>query len=84
MSEIRANKIPIVDVEDEEEVPPESGTDGKDKDNKEEAEKEKQDEPEKNTAEEKKTEEADGKSDPKVRAHFWGAGCDLNTQGCFN
>uniref|UniRef100_A0A674P231 Hypoxia up-regulated protein 1 n=1 Tax=Takifugu rubripes TaxID=31033 RepID=A0A674P231_TAKRU len=38
----------IGDVEDEEEVPPESGTESQDKDNKEEAEKEKQEESEKN------------------------------------
>ncbi|TNM84621.1 hypothetical protein fugu_008799 [Takifugu bimaculatus] len=49
-------------VQDEEEVPPESGTESQDKDNKEEAEKEKQEESEKNAAEEKtqKTEEEAG------------------------
>lgn len=57
-------------VKDEEEVPPESATEGKDKDNKEEAEKEKQDESEKNETEEKnqKAEETSSKTDPKARA----------------
>lgn len=63
----------IVDVEDEEEVPPESGTEGKDKGNKEEADKGEQEESEKNAAEEKpqkteEEEEAGGKPDAKVRA----------------
>lgn len=63
--------ILIVAVEDEEEVPPESGTEGKDtNDNKEEADKEKQEESEKNTAEDKnqKTEEASSQTETKVRA----------------
>lgn len=62
----------IGDVEDEEEVPPESGTESQDKDNKEEAEKEKQEESEKNAAEEKtqktEEEEAGSKTEAKVRA----------------
>lgn len=65
----RTNLILVV-LKDEEEVPPESGTEGKEKDDKEEAEKEKQDESEKNEAEEKnqKPEETGSKTDPKVRA----------------
>lgn len=69
MLEKRTNQLLIV-VQDEEEVPPEPGTEGKEKDKKEEAEKEKQDEQEKNEAEEKnqKPEETGGPTDPKVRA----------------
>lgn len=62
-------------------MPPESGTEGKDKENTEEAEKEKQDEPEKNAEEEKnqKPEEPGSKADPKVRAVvFCGAGIQLD------
>lgn len=76
--ENRANLILIV-VKDEEEVPPESGTEGKDKDDKEEAEKEKQDESEKNEAKEnnQKPEETGSKTDPKVRAV-------ISAEQCFN
>lgn len=62
-----------VDVKDEEEVPPEPGTESQDKDNKEEADAEKQEELEKNAAEEKtpKTEEESGsKTETKVRAEW--------------
>eukprot|EP00066_Takifugu_rubripes_P028179 XP_011617445.1 PREDICTED: hypoxia up-regulated protein 1 [Takifugu rubripes] len=56
-------------VQDEEEVPPESGTESQDKDNKEEAEKEKQEESEKNAAEEKtqKTEEEEAGSKTETK-----------------
>lgn len=69
MLEKRTNLLLIV-VQDEEEVPPEPGTEGKEKDKKEEAEKEKQDEQEKNEAEEKtqNPEETGSPTDPKVRA----------------
>lgn len=63
-------------VQDEEEVPPESGKGGKDEDEKEEAQKdetakEKQDESEKSADEEKsqeKTQDAGSKTDAKVRS----------------
>lgn len=63
----------IADVEDEEEVLPESGTESQEKDNKEEADKEKKEESEKNDAEEKpqkteEEEEAGSKTEAKVRA----------------
>lgn len=65
----------IVDVEDEEEVPPESGTESQEKDNKEEADKEKKEESEKNEENEEKTqkteeEEAGSKTEAKVRAEW--------------
>uniref|UniRef100_A0A8C4DNI3 Hypoxia up-regulated protein 1 n=1 Tax=Dicentrarchus labrax TaxID=13489 RepID=A0A8C4DNI3_DICLA len=68
-------------VQDEEEVPPESGKDGKDEDGKEEAQKdeaakEKQEDSEKSAGEEKsqdKTEEAGSKTDAKVRPVLCGS-----------
>lgn len=60
----------VISPKDEEEVPPESGAESKDKDRTEEAEKEKQDESETNEAEEKnpKPEETGSKTEPKVGA----------------
>lgn len=66
----KSTNLILIVVKDEEEVPPESGTEGKDKEDKEEAEKDKQDESEKKEAEERaqKAEETGSKTEPKVRA----------------